>query len=242
MDCEPSGCAENINGSNCSTCGDYVCDTPADPCLLGKVDAFCQYIGGGGYTPLVDNYMSYSGLCRTDFTNGQANRVRAALAVSSVLEPVIRPDCVIPDISGPDVLCNPAVYTLNNLPSGATVVWSASPAGRVTFSNQTTNTITAQNVYNQHGTAMLRAEISVSGNTISVFKTVTLPMDVPHIALNPPALACLTKNSNRTFQAGYTTTGPFQHIDTHLSVTEVEWQVHNYSTSPPLADYQLPIA
>src|SRR5690606_12214942 len=105
-DCEPSGCAENINGNNCSTCGDYICDTPADPCLLGKVDGLCQYVGGGGYTPLVNNFMSYAGGCRSDFTNGQASRMHAALAVSSVLEPVIITNCVVPDISGPDVLCN----------------------------------------------------------------------------------------------------------------------------------------
>jgi len=26
-------CAEDIDGDNCETCGDLICDTPADPCL-----------------------------------------------------------------------------------------------------------------------------------------------------------------------------------------------------------------
>lgn len=44
-----AGCAENINGSNCNTCGDEICDTPADN-------------GNGvvnGYTPDLRNLMSY---------------------------------------------------------------------------------------------------------------------------------------------------------------------------------------
>jgi len=47
-------------------------------------------------------------------------------------------------------------------------------------------------------------------------------------------------NSNRTFQAGYTTTGPFQHIDNHQSIAEVEWEVHDYSTIPSsqITNYQ----
>jgi hypothetical protein len=36
-------CEEDIDGSNCSTCGDLVCDTPADPCLSGNVNINCDY-------------------------------------------------------------------------------------------------------------------------------------------------------------------------------------------------------
>lgn len=31
-------CSENADGSNCTTCGDRICDTPADPCLAGLVN------------------------------------------------------------------------------------------------------------------------------------------------------------------------------------------------------------
>ena len=31
---DTNGCAEAINGTNCSSCGDFVCDTAADPCVF----------------------------------------------------------------------------------------------------------------------------------------------------------------------------------------------------------------
>lgn len=55
------GCAEAINGSNSSSCGDFVTDTPADPCVSGQVNSNCQYTGGGGYNPDPTNIMSYGG-------------------------------------------------------------------------------------------------------------------------------------------------------------------------------------
>ncbi len=33
-----ANCEEAIDSSNCATCGDLVCDTPADPCLSGNVN------------------------------------------------------------------------------------------------------------------------------------------------------------------------------------------------------------
>ena len=66
---DTGGCAEAIDGSNCSTCGDFVCDTPADPCVLGKVNENCEYTGGGGYNPDPTNIMSYVGSdCIDNFT------------------------------------------------------------------------------------------------------------------------------------------------------------------------------
>ncbi len=70
---------ELVDGTNCEIAGDDVCDTPADPNLLGKVQG-CQYIGtetdanGQPYTPQVNNIMSYSS-CRSVFTQGQFDRV-----------------------------------------------------------------------------------------------------------------------------------------------------------------------
>ncbi|BDS12224.1 zinc-dependent metalloprotease [Aureispira anguillae] len=74
---------ELVNGSNCSTAGDQICDTPADPNLSGVVNSSCVYTGtatdanGDSYTPQTTNYMSYSRKsCRTVFTNGQIARIR----------------------------------------------------------------------------------------------------------------------------------------------------------------------
>ena len=81
---------ELVDGSNCQTAGDYVCDTPADPGLLGagcsafQVDASCNYIGtardsrGMAFSPDVNNIMSYSrSSCRTRLSAGQYSRINA---------------------------------------------------------------------------------------------------------------------------------------------------------------------
>jgi hypothetical protein len=76
---------ELVNGSNCSTAGDFVCDTPADPNLSGRVNASCEYTGtlvdanGDSYNPDTRNLLSYAGSCRNRFSEGQIFRMEAAL-------------------------------------------------------------------------------------------------------------------------------------------------------------------
>jgi hypothetical protein len=74
---------ELVNGSNCTTAGDRICDTEADPNLSGSVNSSCVYTGsatdanGDSYTPPTRNIMSYSRKsCRTEFTDGQIARLR----------------------------------------------------------------------------------------------------------------------------------------------------------------------
>lgn len=75
---------ELVDGSNCTTAGDQICDTPADPTLsTSVVNGACVYTGvatdanGDGYTPQTTNYMSYSRKsCRTVFSTGQIARLR----------------------------------------------------------------------------------------------------------------------------------------------------------------------
>jgi hypothetical protein len=69
---------ELVDGSNCTTEGDYICDTPADPGLSGLVDISCIYTGTAtdansmAYQPDVSNIMSYSRKsCRVTFTPTQ---------------------------------------------------------------------------------------------------------------------------------------------------------------------------
>ena len=79
-------CDENINGSNCATCGDLVCDTPADPNLDINSDGNCNYTGPIGYTPLINNIMSYSKpYCRSVITAGQGARILEVIPNSSGL-------------------------------------------------------------------------------------------------------------------------------------------------------------
>lgn len=77
---------ELVDGSNCSTAGDQLCDTPADP-LLSKsnVNGNCQYTSiakdenGELYSPSVANLMSYApDACRSTFTDQQLTKMIAA--------------------------------------------------------------------------------------------------------------------------------------------------------------------
>ena len=76
---------ELVDGSNCDTDGDGICDTPADPKLdYRTIDDSCNYIGiltdanGDTYTPDTSNIMSYSTkACRTFFSEQQLMRMYA---------------------------------------------------------------------------------------------------------------------------------------------------------------------
>ena len=87
-------CREFVDGSNSSTCGDYISDTPADPCLWSMTT--CAYTGTGKdghkqrYTPDASNYMSYANpLCRTKFTNGQIERMKRSIDTTAILQDVL---------------------------------------------------------------------------------------------------------------------------------------------------------
>lgn len=81
---------ELVDGSNCSTTGDFLCDTPADPRLgNNNVDVNCQYFdfaqdaNGEYYQPDPLNIMSYSRKsCRTQFSPQQYARINAIYHIS----------------------------------------------------------------------------------------------------------------------------------------------------------------
>lgn len=70
---------ELADGSNCSTTGDLICDTPADPADVNYIDVrTCRYYGnikdqkGVPYRPMINNYMSYyDACCEYQFTTMQ---------------------------------------------------------------------------------------------------------------------------------------------------------------------------
>jgi hypothetical protein len=74
---------EFVNGSNCATAGDELCDTPADPQLsYNNVNASCIYTGnttdanGDTFVPDPTNVMSYSrDECRSALSNEQFARM-----------------------------------------------------------------------------------------------------------------------------------------------------------------------
>ncbi|WP_020605475.1 fibronectin type III domain-containing protein [Spirosoma spitsbergense] len=81
-------------GANCTTDGDLICDTPADPynmagtgiiysngCPQYDPNGTARDANGDAYMPLITNIMSYYGPCTHDFTPGQYERMQAALAL-----------------------------------------------------------------------------------------------------------------------------------------------------------------
>lgn len=74
---------ELVNQSNCTSAGDRLCDTPADPNLSGVVNNNCAYIGtakdanGDFYQPDPSNIMSYAPeQCAEGLTADQYKRIR----------------------------------------------------------------------------------------------------------------------------------------------------------------------
>lgn len=87
----PGSTAELVDGSNCSTTGDFICDTPADPQLsYGNVSSIsCVYSGNTQdanndiYVPDPNNLMSYSPKeCRNIFSLQQLARINAVYQTS----------------------------------------------------------------------------------------------------------------------------------------------------------------
>jgi Secretion system C-terminal sorting domain/Astacin (Peptidase family M12A) len=148
-----SGCAELINGSNCSSCGDYVCDTPAD----------ARTGISGGYTPDMTNDMSYYNAFTLDhFSNLQGSRMRDALNGSPILQSVMGSLCK--SIIGSDNLCMSPnqTYTVSNSAS-SNVIWSVTPNIQIVFQNPTTLIIRAIS----NNSAVGKITATVNGLTIS---------------------------------------------------------------------------
>ena len=136
-----ANCAENIDESNCTTCGDLVCDTPADPCLSGNVNTNCQYIGNPDFHPDVHNIMSYAPpTCLSRLTVGQTIRMHAMILSS----PIFATRSYKIFVTGPSTVCTTnATFTLNNRPPGTTVSWTNS--SNLTYvSGQGTDNYTVQ--------------------------------------------------------------------------------------------------
>jgi hypothetical protein len=87
---------ENINGSNCATTGDRVCDTPSDPWSRGACFARsgCSYTGNcvdangqTNFSPPFSNIMSYWWLACTvnQFTAGQYARANSFITTNAGL-------------------------------------------------------------------------------------------------------------------------------------------------------------
>ena len=100
-----ANCDELVDGSNCTTCGDFVCDTPADP-RMGQLNVSappnCQWLNSGtdangdSYNPDERIIMSYSlPNCMQYHTAGQGSRMLSVIANSSLLQNTLVPDDLV---------------------------------------------------------------------------------------------------------------------------------------------------
>jgi len=131
---DPNACPENIDGSNCDTCGDYVCDTPAD--------ANTENIGG--YSPDMTNIMSYYQPF-DHFTTGQNNRIREAFVSSSFLQQLLSNNCSGPELIGTGTICSTFSQTYNLENSGNNVSWNVSSNLNIISSDNSSITVQAVN-------------------------------------------------------------------------------------------------
>jgi len=124
--CE-SGCPEYVNGSNCSTCGDLVCDTPADPTYFNVNPNTCQWDGstctgsnrdahGDTYHPNLTLFMAYiPPNCMQQFTQGQVTRMKTVIANSPILQNVIDQNPCVNDFLNTNISTNTTVMGCTNL-------------------------------------------------------------------------------------------------------------------------------
>jgi Pregnancy-associated plasma protein-A len=98
---DAGGCRELVNGSNSTTCGDFITDTPADPDgLVGASSSGCTYNGTARdannqlFNPITTNYLSYwanAGCNRSTFTSGQYSRMQTTIDNNPTLTSFLAP-------------------------------------------------------------------------------------------------------------------------------------------------------
>lgn len=140
-DTNDGGTPKLVNGSNSSTAGDFITDTPADP---NKWDAIGNYIGGSitdangdKYNPDPYNLMSYSNhYFQNKFTQKQCERIYSTIASTRALQMT----CITSNasISGPDIINSSATYSIN-VSDDYTVTWNITVE---TFTSKTESTKT----------------------------------------------------------------------------------------------------
>ncbi|MCI4669116.1 MAG: M43 family zinc metalloprotease [Bacteroidia bacterium] len=174
--------AERIDGSNCHTAADKVCDTPADPDDLSLTN----------YSPDLTNLMSYY-RPRDHITEGQAYRVREALLKNSLFQNIQGNACTVADVvmTGPESVCprQSSVYELVNLPpglnGGANPFWTSSDNISFTTISSTEVSVRFLSSGEQEGT--LTARITVNGISYWVTKRIK--------QLSPPLTSAITLES-----------------------------------------------
>jgi hypothetical protein len=222
---DTDGCAEMVNNTiaangydNGLICGDYVADTPADPCYLHdcQTQSTCtwncssQYHDATGATfhPNVHLFMSYTcPNCMNQFTPGQVERMFNTIANSCLLQNTII------SISGPSVLCSTGTYEVKGLPDGYSIDWNTH-SGNLQFQSNSGNTAIFKNV--------LSYQLGYIQPTINQYPG-HCPLTLPSLQIwtGPPSIIGIT--GPRSNGVGGSSTYTAYITDVHANVTSYNW-------------------
>jgi PKD repeat protein len=173
---------ELVNGSNCQTTGDFICDTPADPQLSnGKVNTSCNYVAtefdanGQLFTPNPRNIMSYSRqACRTELSPQQYARIYATYQASPSRQVLACPSFDIEIDASYSVACSATLdvsFTDNSI--GATAwEWDIDGDDVIDYTTQNpTHTYTSGGAFD--------VTLTISNGTQSITKVYEEYIDFP---------------------------------------------------------------
>ena len=162
---------ELVDGSNCDTDGDEICDTPADPKLSSSnIDTNCIYTGtqtdanGDTFAPDPNNIMSYSRKqCRILFSTEQYARIYATYK------------SVRNYFTCPSLNVDFSANVLENCDSNQTVDFTDNSSGATSWqwdiNSDNIIDYTVQNPSHNYSTGLYDVTLTVSNGTNTVTKT-----------------------------------------------------------------------
>lgn len=92
----------------------------------------------------------------------------------------------LPSISGPDLLCSPGTYTLQNLPGGSTATWSVIPASQFVNGSGTGTSAFMQLSGNYTGIRAPRIVFTISTDCGDIQVDKTFWIGPPQLTYHPP--------------------------------------------------------
>jgi hypothetical protein len=218
-------CAELVGGSNATTCGDYLQDTPADPNIWSL--SGCSYAGsssvvdgnGQPYNPNPSNYMSYSDHgCWSLFTTDQKQRMRDMIANELILQRVISYTLS----SSASVVCSGSSATFTVSPAPSSFTWDKS--SNLTLVSSSGNSAT----FSASGSGSGWVRVMFNGSEVAQ-KTLTL---VSYPPSHSSATAVCTTYGSNTYIGEATVLLASAGIDQfEWSSDNAGWSISEYGTN-----------
>ncbi len=220
------GCAENINGSNCTYFGDQVCDTPADS-KQGVTN---------GFNPDMTNFMSYYGDIRTldHFTSGQGTRMRNT--INCYLQNILSYKCAI--INGSSNIClnSNSNFIFSTYFGKPNVIWSVTPNLQIISALNSPPNFSAIIKGISNGSGIITATFP---NGESITKTVWVGVPKVSLPIDCDLATPTTQNCYSICKQVQMTTGNYvnveaQGLDINSGYAEWEWQkiTNNFDLTP----------